>query len=53
MRLRVIMPSNKSKKDKNKKSKSINAEDMDTIPSLMNPFILENINSYMEPLTPR
>ncbi|CAF3347117.1 unnamed protein product [Rotaria socialis] len=53
MRLRVIMPSNKSKKDRNKKSKSINAEDMDTIPSLMNPFILENINSYMEPITPR
>jgi hypothetical protein len=53
MRLRVIMPSNKSKKRKKKKPKATSVDDMETIPSLFDRFTLENINNYMEQLTPQ
>lgn len=52
MRLRVMMPINKSKKNK-KKTKSTSVDEMHTIPSLFDQFTLENINSYMEPINPR
>lgn len=51
MRLRVIKPSNK--KNKNKKSKSPTADEMETIPSLFDRFTIDNINTYIEPSTPR
>ena len=47
------MPSNKNKKDKIKKPKSISVDNMDTIPSLFDRFTLENINTYMDDMTPR
>ncbi|UJR27057.1 hypothetical protein I4U23_008361 [Adineta vaga] len=53
MRLRVIMPENKKKKRKKKQPKSTSVDDMETIPSLFDRLTLENINSYMEHLTPR
>ncbi len=53
MRLRVMMSSNKNKKRKKKKSKSTSVDDMETIPSLFDRFTLENINNYMEQMTPR
>jgi hypothetical protein len=53
MRLRVMMPSNKNKKRKKKKPQSVSVDDMETIPSLFDRFTLENINNYMEQMTPR
>jgi hypothetical protein len=53
MRLRVVMPSNKNKKRKKKKPKATSVDDMETIPSLFDRFTLENINNYMEHLSPR
>ncbi|CAF3432263.1 unnamed protein product [Rotaria sp. Silwood1] len=53
MRLRVVMPSNKNKKNKKKKPKSTSVDEMETVPSLFDRFTLENINNYMEPITPR
>ncbi len=53
MRLRVMMPLDKNKKRKKKKPKSTSVDDMETIPSLFDRSILENINNYMEQMTPR
>ncbi|CAF3590375.1 unnamed protein product [Adineta steineri] len=53
LRLRVMMPLNKNKKSKKKKPKSTSVDDMETIPSLFDRATLENINNYMEHLTPR
>ncbi|CAF1047668.1 unnamed protein product [Rotaria sp. Silwood1] len=53
MRLRVVMPSNKNKKNKKKKPKSTSVDEMETVPSLFDRLTLENINNYMEPITPR
>ncbi|CAF0737011.1 unnamed protein product [Adineta ricciae] len=53
MRLRVIMPLSKDKKNKKKKSKSTSVDNMETIPSLFDRLTLENINAYMENLSPR
>ena len=53
MRLRVMMPSNKNKKRKKKKPKATSVDDMETIPSLFDRFTLDNINNYMEQMTPR
>lgn len=53
MRLRVIKLSQKDKKSKKKKGKAISVDDMDTVPSLFDRSTLENINSYMEPLSAR
>ncbi|CAF3732334.1 unnamed protein product [Rotaria sordida] len=53
MRLRFIESSNKNKKTKKKKPKSTSVDEMETIPSLFDRFTLENINNYMEPITPR
>ena len=53
MRLRVMMPSNKNKKRIKKKPQSVSVDDMETIPSLFDRFILENINDYMDQMTPR
>ena len=53
MRLRVIMPLSKDKKNKKKKSKSTSVDNMETIPSLFDRLTLENINTYMEHLSPR
>lgn len=52
MRLRVMMPS-KNKKRKKKKDESVSVDDMETIPSLFDRFTLENINDYMEQMSPR
>ena len=51
MRLRVIMPPDKKNKDK--KSKSVSVNNMDTIPSLFDQTALGSINTFMEPMTPR
>ncbi|CAF2598547.1 unnamed protein product [Rotaria sp. Silwood2] len=53
MRLRVMRPSDKNKKSKKKKPKSTSVDEMETVPSLFDRFTLENINNYMEPITPR
>jgi hypothetical protein len=53
MRLRVMMPSNKNKKRKKKKPQSVSVDDMETIPSLFDRLTLENINNYMDQMTPR
>ena len=54
MRLRVIKVSEKDKKRKaKKKAKAISVDDMETIPSLFDRSTLENIHSYMEPLSAR
>jgi myosin heavy subunit len=47
------MPLDKNKKRKKKKPKSTSVDDMETIPSLFDRSILENINNYMEQMTPR
>ena len=53
MRLRVIMSTDKNKKRKKKKDKAVSVDDMETIPSLFDRLTLENIHSYMEPLSAR
>ena len=47
-----MMP-NKSKKRKKKKPQSVSVDDMETIPSLFDRLTLENINNYMDSMTPR
>ncbi len=53
MRLRVMVPSNKNKKRRKKKPQATSVDDMETIPSLFDRFTLDNINNYMDQMTPR
>ena len=53
MRLRVMMPADKNKKSKKKKAKAVSVDDMETIPCLFDQMTLENVNNYMDQMTPR